>query len=633
VQTLQNKAIPSQSQQLLTLVQASMSIADDVQEYIDGVLSGRIVTGRLERLAVHRHVDDLVKAGDRGYEFNEKLASKAIAFSRLCNHYEGEWAGKPLILRGEQMFMVWCIFGWRQKPDGLRRFRQAQIEVGRKAGKSLFASFLAIYLSLFDDPVERGAQGYVAATRQEQATIVWKCTKRMIEQSPAFSDRSKITPSRLTIEFPGVDSIFRPIASDSKTVDGFNPHFIIKDEEHAYREQHRGLVDTLASGFGARSQPITITITTYGDDTSTIWRENHDYAVRCLESVISGDIVDDSWFAMICALDYPLEQACFRCQGESCAWCDGDGIIKPDDPYNELIWRKANPGIGSGAGHTPKIERMRESALMAKQRVDKQSEFFQKNLNIIVSSRQRVIMPEVWEMCSDELSDWSEADGINGGFDLGAVDDFSAVMECASFTQTDDDGEEFVRYEFFGKSFTAIDRKEHMQLGIVDKWISDGVLSASPGNAVDYASIESYIVERAGLHTVGTWAFDRNTARQMGQSLLNTHGIQVFEFTQAACHYNEPIKTLLTLLTQTRMVNRQPVRLIRHNGCPVLAWQASNLIIRTNAKGERMPDKSDGTKKIDAMVAMLMAFSERLYSLANRVPDGRHYLKNEVEFA
>ena len=591
-----------------------MSYAEDVKAYIDGVLSGRIVTGRLERLAVHRHVDDLVKAGDRGYYFDERIASKAIAFSRLCNHYEGEWAGKPLILRGEQMFMVWCMFGWRQKSDSLRRFRQAQIEVGRKAGKSLYASFLAIYLSLFDEPVEKGAQGYVAATRQEQATIVWKCTKRMIEQSPAFSKRSKITPSRLTIEFPDVDSIFRPIASDSKTVDGFNPHFIIKDEEHAYREQHRGLVDTLASGFGARSQPLTITITTYGDDQSTIWQENHDYAVRCVESVITGEIVDDSWFAMICALDYPLEQPCFRCQGDECAWCGGSGVIAPDDPYNELIWRKANPGIGSGAGCTPKIERMRESALMAKQRKDKESEFFQKNLNIVVASRQRVIMPEVWALCAGELSEWNTADGINGAFDLGATDDFSAVMECASFTQTDDDGEEFTRYEFDGRSFTAKDRKEHMKLGFVDRWIEEGLLGASPGNAVDLNEVEAYICYRAGTKTVGTWAFDKFGARQMGQSLLNTHGIPVFEFTQAACHYNEPVKMFLSLLNQTRVVDGKTVRLITHNGCPVLAWQASNLIIRMNAKGERMPDKSSATGKVDAMVALLMAFSERLYA-------------------
>jgi phage terminase large subunit-like protein len=289
-------------------------------------------------------------------------------------------------------------------------------------------------------------------------------------------------------------------------------------------------------------------------------------------------------------------------------------VIAPDDPYNEKVWRKANPGIGTGAGCTPKIERMRESALMAKQRKDKESEFFQKNLNIVVASRQRVIMPEVWELCAGELSDWSSADGINGAFDLGATDDFSAVMECASFTQTDDDGVEFTRYEFDGQSFTAEDRKAHMKLGFIDRWIEEGLLSASPGNAVDLNAVEDYIVERAGLHTVGTWAFDKFGARQMGQSLLNTHGIPVFEFTQAACHYNEPVKTFLSLLNQTRMVGGKPVRLITHNGDPVLAWQATNLIIRKNAKGERMPDKSDGVGKIDAMVAMLMAFSERLYA-------------------
>jgi phage terminase large subunit-like protein len=69
----------------------------------------------------------------------------------------------------------------------------------------------------------------------------------------------------------------------------------------------------------------------------------------------------------------------------------------------------------------------------------------------------------------------------------------------------------------------------------------------------------------------------------------------------------------LSLLNQTRVVDGKTVRLITHNGCPVLAWQASNLIIRMNAKGERMPDKGSAVGKVDAMVALLMAFSERLY--------------------
>jgi hypothetical protein len=54
--------------------------AEEVQIYIDGVLDGTIVTGRLERLAVWRHVQDLQHAGDRGFYFDENIADKSIQF-------------------------------------------------------------------------------------------------------------------------------------------------------------------------------------------------------------------------------------------------------------------------------------------------------------------------------------------------------------------------------------------------------------------------------------------------------------------------------------------------------------------------------------------------------------------------
>jgi phage terminase large subunit-like protein len=609
-------------------LQISTDHAKDVQDYIDGVLNGSIVTGRLERLAVHRHVRDLELAGERGFYFDEKKAIAAIEFSRCCNLFEGEWAGKPIQLRPEQKFIVWNLVGWRQKSDGLRRFRQAQIEVARKWGKSHFAAFLACLFLFFDDPIEHGAQLYVAATKQDQAKIVWKAAHKMIEQSPALRKMAKITESRLLIEVPKYDSTFRPIASDSKTVDGFNPHVVIKDEEHAWREMHRGLADTLASGFGARSQPITITITTYGDDDSLIWIENHDYAVDCLESVIDGNIIDDSWFAFICALDYRDEDSqpveCFGCKGESCPWCKGDGVLPIDNPYDEAVWRKANPGIGSGKGFTPKIERMREAANVASQRTDKQPEFFQKNLNIRVAAKGKVITPETWAKSAGELSDLSNTKGY-GGIDLGRVSDFAATAIVVPFNEVDDDGSEFTRYEAVTKVWTVADRPDELKKPFITQWVSDGHIEESPGNAVDFMDVENSIVEWHGKYIVGDWAYDKTFAHHMAQRLTEIHGLEMFVFTQSPKFYTEPLTTLLKIVGQTRKVNGVDVPLFKHDGNPCVAWQAGNLIVDRNGRGEMMPDKSNGANKIDVMVAILMALSECLYHQADGC-DG-YYLK------
>lgn len=600
--------------------------SQDVQAYIDGVLDGSIKTGRLERLAVHRHVDDLKDAGNRGFYFDPSKAEKAIKFAKCCNLFEGEWAGKAIQLRPEQKFIVWVMFGWRQTSDGLRRFRQVQLEVARKWGKSSFAAYLACLLLFFDDPIEHGAQGYVAATKQDQAKIVWKAAQKMIERSPALLKRANITPSRLMIEVPAFDSVFRPIASDSKTVDGFNPHFVIKDEEHAWREMHRGLADTLASGFGARSQPITITITTYGDDDSLIWRENHDYAVRCLESVITGEVIDDAWFAFICALDYPMDKPCYKCKGDCCPWCNGNGTIEADDPYDEANWRKANPGIGLGAGFTPKLERMRESATVARQRPDKEPEFFQKNLNIIVSSRNKVITPEAWTASEGKLSGFTTVTG-HGGIDLGRSNDFAAIAMVLPFHDVDDDDAPFVRYECLTKCWTVQDRPDELKLTMIERWIEGGFLNASPGDAVDFMDVEESILEWHRQHSIRTWAYDKTYAPQLAQR-IEAEGLEPFAFSQSHKFYTAPLNELLKCVGKFRKVGGVDVPLFKHDGNPCLAWQAGNLVIDTNTRGETMPVKSQNVNKIDAMVAILMALSECLYHQDDGVQG--YYLTNQL---
>lgn len=587
--------------------------AADVERYITGVLDGSIITGRLERLAVHRHVADLQHAGARGFHFDPRPAIKAIEFSSLCRQFESPFAGQPLTLRPEQKFVVWCMMGWRQTTDGFRRFRQVQYELARKAGKSTWVAYIACLLLYMDSPIEMGAQGYVAATKQEQAKIVWNAAMKMIEASPALKRRAKITESALKIEIPHLNNIFRPLAAD-KTPDGFNPHFVIKDEEHAWREIHRGQSDTLGSGFGTRNQPITLTITTYGDDESSVWQENHDYAVRCLESVIGGEIVDDTWFAFICALDFPKPHPCYACKGDACPWCAGTGELPVDDPFDETVWRKANPGIGPGPGSTPQIERMRDLANAAKNRPDKRSEFFQKNLNIIVCSRDKIVTPEAWAACRCELSNWTAADRIHGAGDLGRSNDMAGSAVVARFDLTDDNGVDFQRFEIRSRAWTCEDRHEDVKTGQVARWIQEDLLSESSGDQILFSEVEDWIVTQSGLWGVRTWAYDPAFGPMLGQRLQEVHGLTVFSFTQSAYHYNNVTRLLPRLLTEVHTVGGKPVRALGHDGDPVLAWMMTNLIVRKNAKDEWMPDKGASPQKIDIAVSVLMALSECLYS-------------------
>ena len=77
------------------------------------------------------------------FVFDETLGERPVRFIELfCKHSKGKWAGKSVELELWQKAMLSSIFGIVDS-DGLRQFREVLLVVGRKNGKSLFASAIA----------------------------------------------------------------------------------------------------------------------------------------------------------------------------------------------------------------------------------------------------------------------------------------------------------------------------------------------------------------------------------------------------------------------------------------------------------------------------------------------------------
>jgi phage terminase large subunit-like protein len=585
----------------------------EVEQYVDDVLSGRVVTGRLARLAVWRYQADrgrlegVESAECRGYEFKASYANEFLDFSEVCCHTQGEWAGKPFVASPWQKFCDWNLFGWREAKTGFRRFREDYECLARKNGKTTRCAPKCFYLSIMDSPLEEGAQGYCAATKEDQAKLLFDELCRCRDKSPTLKKYSKAYQKRIV--FPSTQSYMQVLGSDSDSQDGFNPHFIVRDELHAWQKRHRGLQEKLETGFGARRQPLTMTITTAGDDTSEIWIEEHEYAIRVLESVITGEIIDDTYFAYIAAID-DREMPCFRCHGNNCPWCGGTGVIPADDPLDERCWIKANPNLGM----SPKIERLREKANKARHKPSAMNEWLRYHCNVRVTSTARLIPPESWAACTGELSDWSEATRIHGATDLGRSNDMAGSAVVARFDMTDDDGKEFKRFEIRSRAWTCADRHDDIKTPQVARWVNDDLIGECNGNQILIQDVEDWTVEQAAIYGTRTWAYDPNNALQFGQRLQEVHGLTVFPFSQNAFRYNEPTRTLERLLTETHIVDGREVRALCHDGDPILAWMMTNLIVRKNAKDEWMPDKGSSPQKIDIAVAVLMAIAECLFS-------------------
>ena len=103
------------------------------QAYIDDVLSGERIAGRLERLAVERFCRLCEKPE---YYFDVEEASYIIDLLSHFRHTKGKYYGKQWQLLPWQAFFFAYIFGLKYKSSKLRVVRKVLLCMAKKGGKS-----------------------------------------------------------------------------------------------------------------------------------------------------------------------------------------------------------------------------------------------------------------------------------------------------------------------------------------------------------------------------------------------------------------------------------------------------------------------------------------------------------------
>jgi phage terminase large subunit-like protein len=558
-----------------------------VRDYIDGVLSGRLVVCSSVRAAVQRHADDLDKIGDDAfpYYFDQCAAGAYVDFFpvMLC-HSIGDSAGKPFTLEAWQAFGVWCLFGWKRTSDKSRRFRRFFWSMARKNGKSTLGAGLALALAAIDrNPITGGpesvAEVILCATKKEQVEkVMYAEIERMRMKSPRILEAS--TRINRQITFAHNQGSIRCVGSD-KPYDGLNPHAVIMDEKHAWQEYHRKFYDTMVTGSGNRVQPLIGDFTTAGDDSSKLWQEDYDYATK----VARGDIKDETFFSYVFELD------------------------EDDEPLDESNWIKANPNIGVSI----KTEYLREQATKAQESPAAMLRFIRYHGNRKVSSAARFINPADFDRCRGPLSNWKSADCITAGIDLGGRDDLASRASCARFPHDrDEDGKDIWRYELTTKNFIVEDTTRDLTRLPWADWIHEGQL-----RRVRYvvASLRDDLLSVAWDQGCKAVAYDPYNAAQLGDELAEK-GLEVLKMPQNAYHFHEPLQEIASAIRENRVTFDEKDDILR------LCFLA--MMTNENSAGRMMPDKKNSEEKIDAAVASLMAL--RLAMLAPSRPTGSLFI-------
>lgn len=553
-----------------------------VEQYINEVLDGTRTVGKLERDAVQRHLDDLKTGHERGLVFSPEHADRACSFFPNIVHTTGEYDGQPFELKPFQRFIVWCLFGWLKVSTGMRRFTRAWIELARGNGKSPFAAALLLLCFAYDCPVEARAEAYTAATKRKQALIVLKEIKRFVKRNQAMQSRIRVMANKLVI--PENDSELEALGQDSENQDGLIPHCITVDEIHAWQERHRELWDKIETGLGKRRQPLMIIITTYGDDDSEIWEEQHDFAVSIVDRETPINV--DDWFVFIAAID------------------------EEDDWWDESCWAKANPMLPEGIVKIDHLRNMAKAAQIDPRRLMK---FQRYHLNRKTTAGVRLFPAKLWKLGAGELPEL-EGRECHAGFDWGWKDDLAALglvfpLDSVEVEAIDEEGHDFSQYRrrYAARVWAWI--PEGCERNLAEPpwslWIEAGWLQVTAGNTTDTAAIYGKIGKLSEQYAIRTMAMDPNNCRELGSRVEPEFGIESFWFGQTHGKYHEPTKELADALNQGRFC---------HGDNPLLAWCAGNVVGSQDSRDYIKPEKKRSKDKIDPMCAVIMGLSECMYA-------------------
>lgn len=537
-----------------------------ILEYWEQIESGKIIVCKKIYKTYKKVVNDIHHPGK--YHYSPSRANHIIEFAEnYCCHSKGKFGGQPVRLELWEKAHLATIFGFIDE-NGLRQYRESLLIVGKKNGKSLLASIVGLYMLVGDG--EPGADVYAVATKRDQAKIIWLEAKRMVMKSKSLLKRVKPLVAELSSEKFNNGS-FKPLASDSDTLDGLNVHCVLMDEIHQWK-LGKALYNIMADGTSAREQPLIYITSTAG----TIREDIYDDKYKEAEDVINGyedpeGYKDEHFIAFIYELDKRSE------------WTD------------ETCWIKANPGLGTIKNYKTlknKVEKAKSNPLYVKNLLCKE-------FNIPETSSEAWLTYE--QANNTETFDVKKLQpryGI-GGVDLSSTTDLTAAKVLFKVPKD----EKIYVLSMYWIPEDLVEKRVKEDKIPYDVWIEKGYIRTCPGNKIIYSDVKAWFVEIQEEYDIylSMIGYDSWSATYFVEDMKSYFGkSSMIPVIQGKKTLSQPMKNLGADLEN---------KLIVYNNNPVDKWCLCNTSVDIDRNDNIQPIKtSKPRRRIDGTAALLDAY-------------------------
>lgn len=391
----------------------------------------------------------------------------------------------------------------------------------------------------------------------------------MVKKSPVLSKRIRTLVADMISDFN--DGSFKPLSSDSNTLDGLNIHASLIDELHAISDKN--LYDVIVDGMTAREQPISIITTTAGTVREGVFDLKYDEIERIINGYDDPDGYKDE---RVLPIVYELDN------GEK-EWTD------------ESAWQKANPGLSS----IKSIDQLRTKVNKAKANPLLVRNLLTKDFNVRAGTN------ESW-LTFDQLNNTSTFDIAElkpryavGGVDLSSSVDLTAA--CIGFKLPGDDTIYFKHMYWLPEDL--LEQRTQVDKIPYNIWCDMGLLRVTPGNTVHYKFVVDWFIEMQTEHDIYIpWiGFDSWSARYFVESMTDYFGKEsMIPVIQGKKTLSSPMKLLGAKLEAKK---------INYGNNPITRWCLSNTAVDIDKNNNIQPDKgSNQRRRIDGVAAMLDCF-------------------------
>lgn len=536
-----------------------------ILEYWEEIEKGNINVGDKIRRTYKKVVKDIKYPGE--YFYSPKRGNHILEFAEnFCRHSKGKCGGKRVKLELWEKAHLATVFGFIDI-EGNRKYRESILIVGKKNGKSLLASIVGLYMLTADG--EMGPEVYAVATKKDQSKIIWLESKRMVRKSPALSKRVRSLVAELDTDFN--DGVFKPLASDSDTLDGLNIHCVLMDEIHQWK-QGKALYDIMADGVSAREQPLVYITSTAGTIREDIYDQKYDEA----EMVINGyddpeGYKDEHLIAFIYEINNRKE------------WTD------------ESCWEKANPGLGTIKNKQTlkdKVEKAKKNPLLVKNLLCKEFNIRE------TSSEAWLTFEQANNTETFSVEDLKPRYGV-GGVDLSSTTDLTAAKVLFKIPES----EKIYTLSMYWIPEDLVEKRITEDKIPYDIWIEKGYVRTCKGNKISYKDVKAWFVEIQEKYDIyiNMIGYDSWSAAYFVEDMQEYFGkTAMIPIIQGKKTLSQPMKNLGADLENN---------LIVYNNNPVDKWCLCNTTVDIDRNDNIQPIKtSKPRRRIDGTAALLDAY-------------------------